>query len=93
VLEQRRPVVPRHRVAAVDDIVAAQRGHRDRPRVVQTEPLRERLEVGLDLAEALLREVDEIHLVHGHDDVRDREDRRDVAVPARLLDHALARVQ
>ena len=54
---------------------------------------RERLKVGLDLAEALLGEVDEVHLVHGDDDVRDREDRGDVGVAARLLDHALARVE
>ena len=46
-----------------------------------------------DLVEARLREVDEIHLVHGEDDVRDLEDRCDVRVPARLLDDALTRVE
>ena len=60
---------------------------------MQAEPLDERLEVGLDLGEALRREVDEVHLVHGDDDVRDREDRRDVGVAPRLLDDALARVE
>ena len=45
-----------------------------------------------DLAEALLGEVDEIHLVHGHRDVADADERDEVAVPARLRQHALARV-
>ena len=53
----------------------------------------ERLELGDDLVEALLREVDEVHLVHGEDDVRDLEDRRDVGVAPRLLDDALPRVE
>ena len=60
--------------------------------VAQPEPLARLAQLLLDLAEALLGEVGEIHLVHGDDDVRDAEDRRDVRVAARLLDHALARV-
>ena len=60
--------------------------------VVQAELVAELLQLGLDLGEPLGRELDEIHLVHREDDVRDREHRRDVAVAARLLDHALARV-
>ena len=45
VLEQGRAVVPGQAVAALDDVVAAQRRHRDRARVVQAEPVGERLEV------------------------------------------------
>ena len=39
-----------------------------------------------------LVEVDEIHLVHAHDDVRDPEQRADERVALGLGDHALARV-
>ena len=92
VLEQRRPVVPGHPLAALDDVVAAQRRHRDHVHVAQPEPLARLAQLLLDLAEALLGEADEIHLVHRDDDVRDAEDRGDVRVAARLLDHALARV-
>ena len=92
-LEQRRARVPGHRLAAIDDVVALQRRHRDRPGVVEPEPIGERPQVGLDLREALRREVDEIHLVDRDDDVRDHELRRDVGVAARLLDDAVARVE
>ena len=92
VLEQRRPVVPRHAFAALDDVVAAQRRDRDHVHVAQPEALARLAQLCLDLAEALLREADEVHLVDRHDDVRDAEDRGDVGVPPRLLDHALARV-
>ena len=51
------------------------------------------LEVGRDLAETGLVELDEVHLVDREHDVRDAEGGRDVRVPARLLDHALARVE
>ena len=91
-LEQRRPVVPRHSLAPLDDVVAAQGRHRDHAHVAQLEPLARLAQLLLDLAEALLREAGEVHLVHRDDDVRDAEDRREVRVAARLLDHALARV-
>ncbi len=93
VLEQGRALVPRHRVRALDDVVAAQRRERDRAQVADAELFGEVGELDDDLLEALLREVDEIHLVHGDDDVRDAEDRGDVGVPARLLDHAAPRVE
>ena len=37
-------------------------------------------------------ELDEVHLVHARDDVRDAEQRGDVRVPPRLREHAEARV-
>ena len=49
-------------------------------------------ELARDLVEALLGEVDEVHLVDRVHDVRQLEHRRDVGVAAGLLDHALARV-
>ena len=92
-LEQRRARVPGHRLAAIDDVVALERRHRDRAGVVEPEPLGERPQVGLDLREALRREIDEIHLVDRDDHVRDHELRGDVGVAARLLDDAVARVE
>ena len=88
VLEQRRPVVPGHVLRGVDDVVALEGRHRDDVQVGETE----RLEVACDLVVALLRPVDEIHLVDGDRDVRHAQDRRDVGVAARLLDDAVARV-
>ena len=87
-LEQERPVVPRHVLGALDDVVALQRRDRDHDEVRQPELL----ELRGDLVEPLLRPVDEIHLVDGDDGVRDAEDREDVRVAAGLLDHALAGV-
>ena len=46
----------------------------------------------LDLLEALLAPVDEVHLVDAQHEVRDAEQRREEGVPARLLEHALAGV-
>ena len=72
----------------VDDVVALERRHRDHVQIGEAE----RLEVAGDLVVALLRPVDEIHLVHGDRDVRHAQDRGDVRVAARLLDDAVARV-
>jgi hypothetical protein len=69
-----------------------QRAHRDRQRVVDAELLQHGGEVALDLPEAVLVPVDEIHLVHARDHVLDAELGRQVRVPARLLEHAVAGV-
>ena len=92
-LEERAAVPPRHPLRGLDDVVAGQRRDRDRERVLHAELLAERVELALDRAERLLGELDEVHLVHGEDDVRDAEHRRDVRVAAGLLDHALPRVE
>ena len=73
VLEQRRPVVPRHLRRSASTTLSpcsAEIGIT----VEVRQP--ERVEVAADLVEALLRPVDEIHLVHRDDDVRDAEHRR-----------------
>jgi hypothetical protein len=93
VLEQGRSHVPRHRVGAVHDVVAAQCRDRDRAQIGHAELLGELLQLGDDLREALLREAGEIHLVDGHHHVRDAEDGRDVRVAARLLDDAATGVE
>ena len=48
--------------------------------------------VVLDPLEHVLGVADQVHLVDGYDDVLDPQQRHDEAVPARLLQHAVARV-
>ena len=91
-LEERRPRIPRHRVGALDDVVALQRRHGIAVSSCRPSCAVRCASSSRDLVEALLRELDEIHLVDGVDDVRQLEHRGDVGVAARLLDHALARV-
>ena len=88
-LEQRRPVVPGHVLRVADDVVAVEGRDRDDMEVGKAE----RLELGADLLEPVLRPVDEVHLVDGDGHVRGAEDRDDVGVTACLLDDALPRVE
>ena len=92
VVEQRRALVPGHVLGALDHVVAVQRRDRDEGHVLHVELRRPAREVRADPVEDLLVPVDQVHLVHAHDQVRDAEQRRDERVPARLLEHALARV-
>ena len=57
-----------------------------------SKPRAELAKLVLDLLEALLREVDQVHLVDAHDQVRDAEQRAMNACRLGLLDDALARV-
>ena len=66
----------------VDDVVALEGRHRDEVHVGQVEPRGEALVVGADLLEDLLAEIDEVHLVDGHDDVLDAQQRDDEASAA-----------
>ncbi len=54
--------------------------------------LGERPELRHQLLVALLRVVDQVHLVDRHDNLRDAEQRADERVALGLLEHALARV-
>ena len=90
--EQRRSVVPGHLVALLDDVRARQAGQRDAGDVLDADLAGERPVRLLDLAEALLRVVDEVHLVDRDGDVPDPDQRDQVAVAPRLRQHALARV-
>ena len=87
-----RPPYQRHRLGALDDVVAAQRAERHEGGVAHVELRAEGAEVAHDRVEGLLGVVDEVHLVDRHDEVRDPEQRGDERVAARLLDHAVARV-
>ena len=92
ITHQRRAVVPRHVVARRGDVVAPERRHRDESDVLEADLRRERSIVLDDPEEDLFRVLDEVHLVDRDDDVADAEQRREVAVPARLRQHALARI-
>ena len=83
-------VEPAHVLAGVDDVVAEQGRHRQEVGVDEIERLGEVAVVVADLVEALLRPVDEVHLVDRHHDVADAEQARDEAVPFRLCEHAVA---
>ena len=58
-----------------DDVVARQRRHRDALHVGQLDPLRDVRVLALDLPEALLGELDEVHLVDREHDVAEAEQR------------------
>ena len=82
-LQQRRAVVVGRVLRALGDVVALERRQRDGVGVG---------ELGGHGVEHGLVEVDEVHLVHAHHHVRGAQQGGDVGVAARLLDHALARV-
>ena len=92
VVQQRRALVPGRVVAAADDVVAVQGRHRHEGDVVDLELGGEVAELVADLLEALLRPVDEVHLVDAHHEVRDAEQAGDEGVAAGLLEHAVAGV-
>ena len=77
----------------VDDVVARERRHRDRARVLRPRAARpaRRSRDSISRKRALVP-VDEVHLVHARDQVADAEQRGDRGVPARLLDDPVARV-
>ncbi|EXI85236.1 MAG: hypothetical protein AW12_02284 [Candidatus Accumulibacter sp. BA-94] len=79
-------------LATLDDHVAMQRRQRDEARVGDAEPVGEVEILVADAVEGLLRVVDQIHLVHRDDDVRNAEQVGDVGVAAGLRQDALARV-
>ncbi len=87
-LEQRRPLVPVHRLRGIDDVVAVERRDRDvddlvvlaRSLPVAAQVGRKALELLRELLEARLRVVDEVHLVDRHDELGDAEQRADEGV-------------
>ena len=88
--EQRRADIPRSVRRGLDDVVPVERTHRDEFHVLDIEAREKFFELRPDLEEARLAPADEVHLVHGHDEVRDAEKRGDRGVTAALLDHAKA---
>jgi hypothetical protein len=90
--QQRRTVVPAQGLAAVDDHVAVEGGHRQEADVVDADLGGEFEVIGLDLLVGFLRVVDEIHLVDGDDQVRNADQRSQFRVTPGLRQHALARI-
>ena len=76
--------VPRHLDARHDDVVASKCRDGDEAQIGQLELRRKRGVVLLDGMEDLLVGPDQVHLVDGHDDVPDAQQRRDEAVPLGL---------
>ena len=74
------------------DIVAVAGGERDGVEGLEAEAGGEVLVILADGGEAGLGEIDQVHLVHGEDDVADAEQRDDEGVAAGLGDDALAGV-
>jgi hypothetical protein len=91
-LDQRRARVPRHRAAALGDIVAGQARDRDRGERGDSGFVGESSVVGDDLVEARLRIADEVHLVNREDDVADAEQVDEEAVAAGLGEYPFSRV-
>ena len=96
VLQQRRTLVPRRALAAVDHVIAIQRADRDVDDVTG-------LNLGIDLrgesaefvangVENVLAELHQVHLVDRHDEVRNAQQRGEEGVAARLRQHAVARI-
>ena len=83
-LEEVGPVVPRRLVRGIDHVVADEGGHRDEVLFTGRQLRRERLEVRLDRFVGLVAPVDEVHLVDGHDDPRDAQQRGDDGMPTGL---------
>ena len=88
-LQQRRPLVPGRLLAAVGEVDARHRRDRDElARLERADALEERAVLLLDRVEVVLAVVDQVHLVHAHDDLADAEHRQDVAVAPAVLAHA-----
>ena len=92
VLEQGRPVVPRHVGRPLDHVVAEQSRHRDGRRLDDLQPGGHRLEVAHDRLEPDLVPADQVHLVDGQDEVGDAEQAGDRRVAPGLLEQPLAGV-
>ncbi|MNN07315.1 hypothetical protein D3C81_1201390 [compost metagenome] len=92
VLQQARALVPRGVRAGFEHVVAAQGGERDALDVVQADLCGEGAVLRLDTVEDVLRVIHQVELVHRQHDLADAQQRHQVAVPAGLHQHALARV-
>ena len=84
--------IPRHGFeAGAGDIRAVARGDGHELPGFQADLRKEDFVFRDDVVEDLLAVIDEVHLVHRDDDLADAEQREEVAVPPRLLAHALVR--
>ncbi|SBT10469.1 conserved hypothetical protein [Candidatus Propionivibrio aalborgensis] len=91
-VNQCRPLIPVQSFAAINDHVAIQCGHRYEANVQYAQTGRKGHVVGFDPVIDVLRIVDQIHLVDGHDNMRDVDQMGEVGVTSCLCQHAFARV-
>ena len=90
VVQQRRPVVPRHVGRPVHHVVAVQRGHRDEGQVARSSSRAgEGGELLADARRTPPAVVDQVHLVHREHHVRHPQQRGQERVPPRLLGEPL----
>ncbi len=91
--QQRRATVPRHIRALAGDIIAFQRRQRHKADIKVARQLLGKGQIIFpDLVEARFAKLDEIHFVDRHYQVFNAQQRRDEAVTAGLVEHALARI-
>src|SRR2546427_7954775 len=80
VLQQRWTVIPRHAIAAVDDVVALKRADRHALHAGNSQLSRERQEVVLQLAEDIFVILGQVHLVYGSKHVGNSQERSNEGV-------------
>lgn len=86
------PLIPRHVGRAGGDVRAGQTRQRNGCEPIDPDGLRKGRIVGDDRVEDRLVMADQIHLVDRQHDLPDADQLRQIAVPPRLGQHALARV-
>lgn len=85
-------MIPTRFPRGTEDVRAVQRRERNRHGAREPDARREPAERRLDLAKARLGPSDKVHLVHREPDMAHASRRGDVAVPARLRAHSIARI-
>ena len=90
--KQRRALVPGRLFALLDHIDAEAGGHGNRHLAGETQFGGENIEIRHNAVEHRLIVIHQVDLVHRQHNMADAQQRRDIGMPARLDQHALARV-
>ena len=85
-------LIPRHPLASVDDIIPFQRADRDCQRVRNIQLPGKAEKIALQAVEGVFSMIDQIHLVHGSQHIRNPQQGRDVRVPPGLWKQAFRAV-
>ena len=91
-IHQRRALVPVELVPALDHHIAVQSRHRNIGDISQLESLGKSGEILADSLEYFAGIIHQIHLVNRHHQMRNADEAGKVGMPARLGEHALARI-
>ena len=91
-MQQRAAAIPRRSRTDADYVIPLQRADGNEMDVRKIQIAREFLEIRTDVREYLLAVVNEVHFIHGNNNVRDRKQRSDKRMPARLRQNTFARV-